>query len=156
MNSFLFLPLVFFLSALIFTGCASSQAKNEVDRKVAAAQGQYTADEIRYEVQQSIINSNSLSAEQKGKISGILAETREKNNTFKVERDRLIIALFQTVGEPNLKAEEIDIIKFRLKSLEKKRSELMLSSLDTIKDILGVSRQPASEIELNRFYRNEF
>jgi Spy/CpxP family protein refolding chaperone len=118
-------------------GCASS-AEKEVETQVSQEKPATAPGEVAGRGRDAIMNSKSLNEEQKKKIVDLMAKVQVENNTLKEETTKLKMTLFKSIAEGGYKAEQVNVMKSKLQKLENKKMDLMFSSLDQVKDILGV------------------
>lgn len=135
-------------------GCASQKAKTEVDRKVSEESVTMTPGETAAKGRDAILQSKYLTEAQKTKILGIMTNTQVKSVALREETARLKAVLFETLGEKNYKADQVAVIKSRLKKIENEKMDLMFSSLDQVKEVLGVSDDEHRNAELRRVYHD--
>ncbi|MGE4133002.1 MAG: hypothetical protein AB7F86_15275 [Bdellovibrionales bacterium] len=126
------------LSSIILgaAGCATTAEKN-VENAAHAQVGTESPTHAAASGRQAIMHSDKLTSEQKTKFLDLMDKTQAETKWIKEQEGRLKAALFEDLTAGKYEAKEISAYKSKLKGLEQKKLDLMFSSLDKVRSILG-------------------
>jgi len=123
--------LLFLLStALFLSGCAHQNIARTLDAKLDRESGLRTGDA-------PAAQSPALGDEQRARLAALQKVLRQQLAEQRGESLKLQSILLKDVVAARYDADEVSLIKIRLKSVETKRVALMLEALEQAKTILG-------------------
>ena len=126
---------IFVLS--FFLGCARTQVAKDIDAESKAQPARAMHGEVAARGMEVILQSPSLSEEQKERFVELHQQMMAK--TFKIQNEisKLKGILFESIVSPSYNAEKIDEIKKRLITLNNERMSNMLNALKEVQTIVG-------------------
>jgi hypothetical protein len=134
---------------LVLSACShetplEKQVATEVAAEPAVAPGKPMARKGR----EILFESDSLSPQQKDRLKNLYAKASAESAKLHKELSKNQLVLMKKIVNPKTKDDELDVLKDRIVSLEKQRTQLFLGCLDKAKQILG--RKNSND---ERFYR---
>jgi hypothetical protein len=135
---------------LVLSGCTHSKAITEsVDQQVAAEPEVPPGTSAALASRKVIAESLQITSQQKVTLLDIHGKMAEDVAAIRGEMAKLQVMLFRKVLEPNPEEAEITNIRSRLMSLDRKRTNRILSALDEAQQVIGVTRFRGND-RLNR------
>ena len=143
----------FYLASLVsltfFLGCASS-TKKEVDKDIAE-QHETTSAQSVDTGRKVIAESSRLTEDQKQKMLALMDRTQAEIASIKKEEGQIKASLFKYLAREELTESKISIYRSQLVKIDKKKMDLMFSSLEETQKILG---KPGEDYpDLRELYR---
>lgn len=117
-------------------GCATTADKN-VETKAQAEVGTESPAHAAAAGRMAIMNSTSLTAEQKEKFMQVMDKAQTNTMAIREEQGQLKAALFKDLAAGTFSQKEVASYKSKLQTLEKKKLDVMFKSLDEVKALLG-------------------
>jgi PBP1b-binding outer membrane lipoprotein LpoB len=141
----LILSSLFIAAALL--GCASSGNK-KLDQKMAQESKVSSTSDLRLEAQKSIESAINLTSEQKEKLNQLRKSVSNQTDEFNKKSLELRSILLTDLLAPNYNANEVRVIKSRMRKLEDQRLSMIFDAADKANVILD--RQAAANHLLMR------
>lgn len=143
------------LLILVFTlslaACSSTQVKKEVDQELSEVSTSKTIRATMMRNQGIIQRSKYLTKEQKKKLLELQKTTFSRVQTYRTDIIKLKEVLFNNFVNKKYNSKKIDYIAKQIEKVERKRFELMFSSLKQTKTILkGTDLNGTMHDELNQ------
>ena len=126
--------LVLFLSLVLIQGCASTGNK-VLEQKIAQEPEISNSDVLRQEAQADIDQDQSLSAEQKAKLTQLREKTSSELARIRSESLKLRDILIKDFEAEN--DAEIELIRYRLKDLNDRQVSVMFKAIKEANKIIG-------------------
>lgn len=96
-----------------------------------------------------IQESNSLTSDQKKRLTELTIKMNDEMNTIRSQESKLKMVLFKTIVNPKAETREITTLKNRVIAPDRQKTNKMLSALDEAQKIMG-RRDERDE----KFYRS--
>lgn len=123
--------------ALLLGACAQTQVAKEVDARVAQENPRPSHGPLAARGMDLIMNSKTLSAEQKEKFMNLHRDVMRDTFAIQDEISKHKQVLFETLVEVPFNPARVNEVKKRLINLNEKKMQKMFSALDTAQKILG-------------------
>ena len=120
----------------LLQGCASTTQK-KLDEKLSMEKEVPTQAELSKEAGQLIEKAPGLSAEQRAKLASVRDKLQREITAMRDESLKLRSILLKDVISANYDQDEVNLIKQRLESVEKKRLSTIFDSIREANAILG-------------------
>lgn len=155
-NTIISLAAALIMTALM-SACASQEVKKEVTNKADQETATLVPGEIAEKGRKAIMESKSLSADQKEKMMTLMNNTHAEILNIKQETGKLKAVLFKDLMAGQSTNAEVKEIKKRITKLEQQKMNLMFSSLDEAQKIIGKSSASSEEMqEIMRLHYDRF
>jgi hypothetical protein len=145
------------IAALIFSSCAQQKiAEQKVEREVKEIYipKNLTAAE---EARELILKSTVLNEAQKQLLLALQEKAVIERAILKDEINKTRFLLIQTVLEPKMNKRELNILKKKIASLEKKRIENSFNLITEARDIIEPQKSPeAHQFNMNYLHHRYF
>jgi Spy/CpxP family protein refolding chaperone len=123
--------------AFTFAGCAETKSDKKLDQKIQQEAPVSSGDQISVEAKQLIMNSSSLTADQKQQLLTLQHDTHVKMDAYREESLKLRAILVQDVAAPSYNPKEVDQVKKRMRKVESARLSVLFDSIEQANKILG-------------------
>jgi hypothetical protein len=134
---------------LVLSACShETPLEKQVASEVAEEQPVPPGKPMAQKSREILFESDSLSAQQKDRLKQLYAKASQESANLHKELSKNQLVLMKRLVNPKAKDEELDVLKERIVSLEKQRTQLFLGCLDKARQILG--RKNSND---ERFYR---
>lgn len=138
MKNFPLLMAVVSFSLFVFTACSTTtplerHVADEVAQEKPLPPGPPMAEAGR----EILFEAPSLSAQQKERLRQLHASAAQESEKIRKELSKNQLVLMKNLVNPQVKDEEIEVLKDRIVKLEKQRTSHFLTTLDRAKRILG-------------------
>ncbi|PWU21957.1 MAG: hypothetical protein C5B49_01805 [Bdellovibrio sp.] len=140
----------------VVLACASEEKKaeqrveNEQNMQIGVSSPKQAANVGRLAIERS----EKLTPAQKEKFIAILNKTQTETLAIKEQEGQLKSALFQDLASAKYDDQMVRVYKSKLQDLEKKKLDLMFSSLDQVRDLLHAEKVDHDEVM--RLFRNQY
>lgn len=142
-----------FLSCVIYS-CAGQKAiekKLETEVKDTPTTKQ---EDIIDTARQYIANSKNLTEEQKIKLNNIQDKAIADTSTLRDEINKSRVVLIKSAFEPKYNAREVEILKRKILSLERKKIRIGLNAFTEARNVIDPSQLPETKA-LNKVFMHE-
>jgi hypothetical protein len=147
-NKILWLPLVFSFLAGIYACSHGPSMSEKVDEEAKSESPVHMGGSVAAHGMSIIENSKSLTVDQKLKLTDLSKKMMEEMTKLRDEEGQLKMVLFKTIVDPKADNKKIRTIKNKIISLDRKKTDKMLSALDEAQKIMG--RRSAEDEEVYR------
>lgn len=147
MKKRIFSSIVAVALASIVVSCTSKEVKNEVTTKADNESTTLVPGEIAEKGRKAIMESKSLSNDQKEKMMTLMNKTHADILFLKQETGKLKAVLFKDLMSGKSTKAEIKEIKKRISALEQQKMDLMFNSLDEAQKIIGKTEASMQEFQ---------
>ncbi|MGZ3771044.1 MAG: hypothetical protein ACXVCP_01855 [Bdellovibrio sp.] len=144
--------IVLFLISSINCSTKQAQEEKKIDQEVQAQPARAPHGEVAQKGFESIVNSKSLTEDQKEKL--LKLHSKMAADTFKIQEEtsKLKGVLFDTITAKPYDDNKVNLIKKRLISLNDQKMKNMLNAIDEVKAIVGQTEKE----NIQDFYRPFF
>ena len=132
-------------ASLVIASCASNQTtKEKVEQEIQAVPVKMTKS-IEHTVKEQI-NASTLSPEQKSKLLALEEKAHAEREAINQEIEKAKVVMIETVLAPKMNNKEFNILKNKLKALDKQRLENGFKTLAEVRKIIDPKMTEHHEI----------
>lgn len=137
-------------------GCATA-ANKKLDQELAGETAIHERKDVQKEASQLIQSTPGLSGDQRAQLTALKTATQGQLDAFVKESLKLRSVLVKDLVSSNFDADEIDLIKSRMKNLEAKKIGVIFEAVAKANTILGNHTEVNPEVflELMEVEHNE-
>lgn len=136
-NYLIWLPLVFSLLTGIYACSHQPTTSEVVDEEARKEESTPMGGPVAARGMEVIQNSKSLNEDQKSKLIALSQRMMQEMAEIRKEEGQLKMVLFRSLVDPKSDNKKINTIKGKILSLDRKKTDKMLSALDEAQTILG-------------------
>lgn len=136
-NYLIWLPLVFSLLTGIYACSHQPTTSEVVDEEARKEESTSMGGPVAARGMEVIQNSKSLNEDQKSKLIALSQRMMQEMAEIRKEEGQLKMVLFRSLVDPKSDNKKINTIKGKILSLDRKKTDKMLSALDEAQTILG-------------------
>lgn len=120
------------------SSCAHHEKlEQKVEAEVQAEPRVAPGPELAAKGQEIVLDANNLRPSQKAKLKKLYSKASQEMTDIRTEIGRHQMVLMKDLVDPKVGEDEIKLVKQKILSLERQRTELWLQHLDDAKRILG-------------------
>jgi hypothetical protein len=128
---------LFLVSALALQGCAHGKAEKRIDDQLAAEPQVSSRTELSQQAERLISTAPGLTEEQKTRLLQLSVSVRAQGDEYRKESLLLRELLIKDVISSDYNAQEVSLVKKRIRKLEEKRVATIFDAVETANRILG-------------------
>jgi hypothetical protein len=125
------------LSLTVLNACSNTEANRKLDEKLNAEPAPASSEALRNEARTMIESSKTLSQEEKTKLLALGDSVRADTQVTRDESLKLRALLIKEITAEPYNANEVNLIKKRLKANSDKRLEVIYKAVESANQILG-------------------
>ena len=133
----------------LFQHCAHTEVEKQLDRKVAAETQVRTTQALEKETGLLVENAPGLTPVQRQKLLNLRDGTRTQMDRLQEDSLKLRAILIKDILSPQYNENEVDLVKNRIRSVEKKRLSLIINKIEKANEILGREAESHSPVVRN-------
>ncbi len=130
------LALTALAAAALTQACASTPAEKRIDNKIAN-EGAVTPAELNQEARDAIASNPDLTPKQRTELTRLRQDTSAQIAAYTSESLKIRAVLIEAMGAEKFDSREINAAKRKLKEVENKKLDAMISAIEKTNSILG-------------------
>lgn len=140
------------VSVLAMQGCAHTETNKKIDQKVAREPQVSTNAELQVEGANAVKNAPGLSDAQRAQLDDLRKTTRSQVSELQSESLKLRSLLIKEMLASDYDREEVDVLKGRLRSVEKKRLNTIFGAIEKADVILDHKTSAENVLMMDTFF----